>query len=81
MDYYLKRFALLYASCKVQMPIKKLLVAPEGKHGKDACTSSSMPEKVEEAGLKEGNSSKYSRQTYFRLSVADASISVNKNYR
>ena len=60
---------------------KKLLVAPESKHGKDACTSSSMPEKVEEAGLKEGNSSKYSRQTYFRLSVADASISVNKNYR
>ena len=60
---------------------KKLLVAPESKHGKDACTSSSMPEKVEEAGLKEGNSSKHSRQTYFRLSVADASISVNKNYR
>ena len=57
---------------------KKLLAAPDVKHGKDACTSSSMPEKVEEVGLKEGSSSK---QTYFRLSVADASISVNNNYR
>ena len=56
---------------------KKLLLAPENKQGKDVCTSSSMPEKVEEVGLK-GSSSK---QTYFRLSVADASISVNASYR
>ena len=56
---------------------KKLLLAPENKQGNDVCTSNSMPEKVEEVGLK----GKSSKQTYFRLSVADASISVNASYR
>ena len=56
---------------------KKLLVTPEYKQGKDVCTSSSMPDKVEEVGIKGGSS----KQTYFRLSVADASISVNASYR
>ena len=60
---------------------KKLLAAPNDKHGKDVCTSSSMPDKVEEVGLKEGKSVKPSNQTYFRLSVADASVSLNNNYR
>ena len=58
---------------------KKLLAAPDSKQGKDVCTSNSMPEKVEEVGLKDG--SKQTKQTYFRLSVADASISVNDSYR
>ena len=60
---------------------KKLLAAPDNKHGKDTCASSSMPDKVEEVGLKEEKRSKPSKQTYFRLSVADASVSLNNNYR
>ena len=56
---------------------KKLLVPSSHGQEKNAGTSNSMPDKVEEAGLK-GSSSK---QTYFRLSVADATVSVNDKYR
>ena len=57
---------------------KKLLLSPAvNKQEKDVYSTNSMPDKVEEVGLK-GSSSK---QTYFRLSIADASVSVNNSYR
>ena len=54
---------------------KKLLLAP--KQAKDVCTSTSMPDKVEQVGIK----AKRSKHIYFRLSVADATISINDSYR
>ena len=54
--------------------IRSSLRPPRKKDGlkKDVC--SSMPEKVEQAGLKTTDSS---NQTYFCISVADATVSVN----
>ena len=54
---------------------KKLLLAP--KQAKDVCTSTSMPDKVEQVGIK----AKRSKHIYFRLSVADATLSINDSYR
>ena len=56
---------------------KKLLLTPATKQGKDFYTTNSMPDKVEEVGLK----GQGSNHTYFRLSVADATLSVNDSYR
>ena len=56
---------------------KKLLVNPvlaqrQGKH-----VHSSMPDKVEQAGVSKGDMNR----TYFVISVEDATVSINESYR
>ena len=56
---------------------KKFLAKPDHGQYKDACASNSMPDNVEQVGLKESSK----KQTYFRLSVAEATVSVIDTYR